>query len=356
MRRLLARIALATAVFASLASCSSTSLTVADPIATDAGTDAPDPCAATAGVAGFCVVINPAPAHPPYGDPTATSLDLDGQGFVTVALYNVDPVANPDAAPVATLRYPPADQVGKTINVDTELATTLVGTVATPGSYWVVAIFQDNPVARSGATTTLPGDFLLTPSVDANEKLVFPSFNLSVGATAKLPITLQPYHEVDVTISPDPTVVVAAKANPTIHGNGPALLALYDGDVATGSPVLSESTSTGCIDLKLQTATPPANAIGKFGAYVSGEHRALVALFDYTSTPFPGKGTLLTPFLDPTKAPKIFVDPTLWISQGQVTIDLGATMYMPTDMPVDTFSCPATVTAGDPKIRPRAGQ
>lgn len=367
MRRSLARLASATAAFASLAGCSSASLSVAAPIDGDASVDAPidagappdeastdaaDSCPATAGVASFCIAINPAPSHPPYGTAQANALALDGLGVVIVALYDVDPVANPSAAPVATLRYPSADQVGKTIDVDTELSTTLTGTVTDPGSYWVVAVFQDNPVARTGSTTTLPGDFLLTPTVDSSKQLVFPSFDLAVGTASKLTITLQPYRQVDVTLNADASAVLAAKTNPTIHGDGPALLALYDGDIAT-APILSESASTGCIDLQLQAPTPPMNVLSHFGAYVSGEHRALIALFDYTDTPFPGKGTLTTPYLVAANAPKIFVDPSLWISQGQATLDLGTT-YAPTDTPTDTLTCAVTMTAGDPRVRARA--
>ena len=81
-----------------------------------------------------------------------------------------------------------------------------------------------------------------------------------------------------------------AADNPSMHGDGPVMFALFDGAITKDTSFLHLDVNP-CVRTYLQT-TPLAPTVD-FTTTVEGNHNVLIALFDYASGPtFPGKGTM----------------------------------------------------------------
>lgn len=341
--------------FASLAvaalglGCSSGDISVAQ---ADAGADAarddaaPGPCVEELGVAKFCVDVGLIAPRPNYdGASLAGPLGIDGKGVLYVYLYDKDPSpatgdpARP-GAPIATLRLPDPSKVGAEIALDKDVPTTLSGTAA-PGTYWAVAVFQDNktttrPVDNGGL---LPGDFLQVPTI-TGRKADYPKLVLEEGKVAKLGVTLRPYRQVVANLS-TPTVSevhVKATANKTVHGDGPMIFLLYAGSVN----VLDSSvqplgiSQVPCVALKPAEIAPPTPQV-PFGTWAEGGLQVVGALVDYPGSSFPTPGMITS---DMSKPPVVQISPSVWSTTVSLPMTTLLNPYAATSTVADPYVCP----------------
>lgn len=342
-------------LLASLGACSSSDFAVApsDPAGSDAGsgddtsttndappgldTAPPDPCAPVEGVAKFCVDVQlERKEHPSYDAASgANALGIDGNGIVFAYLYAKDPglATGSKATPVALLQYPPPEKIGEEVNVDGGLPLTLAGQ-APPGEYWVVAGFQDNKTApRTSEAPVLPGDFVIVPGVTKEGNALYPKMSLQVGKTARAVAKLKPYREVAAKVRLSLKLnTEAAKPGSTIHGDGPIMFAVYDGDYSAkpSTATLLSTDIRPCIKTNAGVAVPEPVTV-KFGTTVDGEHNLLAALFDYNlpsdssgPNPFPGVGTMMSqiyPGATPA-IPRVNISSSSWVSSAEVLLDI----------------------------------
>ncbi len=311
-----------------------------------------DPCAPEDGVAKFCVdVALEREEHPSYDASSgATGLGIDGNGIVYAYLYAKDPGAStgPKPSPVALLQYPPPEKIGQEVNVDTGLPLTLTGQ-APPGEYWIVAGFQDNKTRpRTAEIPALAGDFVVVPGATREGNAIYPKMRLELGKTARAVAKLKPYREVSVSVRLTLGLnTEAGKPGSTIHGDGPILFAVYDGELSTDpstATVLSADIRP-CIDTMAGSISPGAKTV--FGTTVDGEHKLLAALFDYQlpteqdgPNPFPGVGTLLSPLVSSATLPipKVNISSSSWVSTAEVSLD--SVPFPSASTAPDPFTCP----------------
>lgn len=308
--------------------------------ASDSSDATPDKCAPEDGKAKFCIEVKLArPEHPPYDASSgAASLGLDGKGKVFIALYSKDLAVGPGSAvkPDAVITYPPDTEVGAEISVDKDLPTTIVGS-APAGTYNVLGVFQDNLKAARGDGNkgVLPGDFVIVPSV-RDHGLVYPKMNLSLGTTQKVTIELRPWRRVTINVGVSDGLATTAKASPTVHGDGPMLLGLFDGaDPISDSTAWLTLDDAPCVSTSIQTL-PSVKAVN-FGSTIDGGHNLFLALFDYTATPFPGRGTLVSKLSGPY--PRIEISPDAWTASASADLSSIAIGTQPTGT-TDTLTCP----------------
>jgi len=300
----------------------------------------PDKCAPEEGKAKFCIEVKLArPEHPPYNAASgAVGLGLDGKGKVFVALYDKDIAIGPGPAltPKAVITYPPDTDVGGEVDVDKDLPTTIVGS-APAGLYNVISIFEDNlKVDRgSGSKSTLPGDFVLVPEVK-DRGLVYPKMKLSVGTTQKVTVELRPWRRLTVSVGIGSELKTVATTNPTIHGDGPMLLGLFDSadPISNTTPFLTLDDAP-CVATNIQTI-PSLKAVN-FGTTIDGGHNMFLALFDYTATPFPGRGTLVSKLSG--AYPRIEISKDTWTASATADLVSVAEGAQPTGTP-DPLVCP----------------
>ncbi len=311
-----------------------------DGVASDGpgGDSAPGPCDPEADKAKFCIEVKLAKSeHPPYTTPSgAVALGLDGIGRVYIALWDVDIAALPPGTPTPTPKQViPFPSESGTLNVDSELPVTIAGS-APPGTYTVVGVFADNLTATRPQGAALAGDFVVLPTVSEG-KLVLPKLTLAAGAVAKVTLPLYPNRRVTVKLGLSDGVVADAKLSPTtVHGDGPTMLALFDGDVDPKS-FLGFDVSP-CVNSKIQSATLPPTMTLNYTTTVEGEHNAFVALFDYGSSPFPGKGSLTSANTSPY--PRIAINKDLWSASAVIDLVQIAGGAYTAPGPADPLTCP----------------
>lgn len=306
----------------------------------DAADAAPDKCAPEDGKAKFCIEVKLArPEHPPYNAASgAASLGLDGKGKVFVALYGKDLAVGPGSTvkPDAVIAYPPDTEIGAEISVDKDLPTTIVGS-APAGTYNVLGVFQDNLKAArgEGSKGVLPGDFVIVPDVK-DRGLVYPKMKLSLGTTQKVTIELRPWRKVTISVGVTDGLITTAKASPTVHGDGPMLLGLFDGgDAISDATTWLTLDDAPCVNTSIQTV-PSVKSVN-FGTTIDGGHNVFLALFDYTSTPFPGRGTLVSKLSGPY--PRIEISPDAWTASASADLTSIAIGTQPVATP-DPLTCP----------------
>ncbi|MGZ3455605.1 MAG: hypothetical protein ACXWUG_09660 [Polyangiales bacterium] len=295
-----------------------------------------DPCAPEMGISKFCVDVKlERPDHPSYDAASgATPLGIDGKGIVYVSLFDKDPAADLMGAappvPKAVLQYPPADHVGEEADIDKDLPITLTGR-APAGTYWVITQFADNKTITrmSGESGVLPGDFVIVPNVNATtRKAEYPKLTLADGTTGRAEQKLRPFRRVNVDMGVTADLSSQAMTNPTIHGDGPVLFAIYDGDInAKPANVLSVSTWP-CMAVN-PGKLPPTRALASFGTTVDGEHNLLAVLFDY-KVDLMGMANL---YVQTTAGgvipiPKVNISATSWVSSTKADF---AAVYFPYD-------------------------
>ncbi|GAC1352565.1 MAG: hypothetical protein NVS3B20_20950 [Polyangiales bacterium] len=346
----LVRAGLALALLLAPVGCSSPDFSVT---ANDASTsdvprpsDAADPCPDIPGASRFCVTIKTEGSHPGYDSTStgASALKIDGKGTLYVRLFDKDPaiIAGTPPAPVTTLQYPPD---GTEIDIDAAFPVTIAGTVATgPGSYWVLATFQDNHEdARGlGQASILAGDFVQLPTVDSNKKASFPTVQIVAGTTAKKSVTLSAYYRVDVKFQTSFQLQKDAKDNPLIHGDGPIVYAVYDGgDIfSPGATVLSVDVGR-CTNV-FPSAIPPPPIAGSFRTTANGMHSIAALLLDYDvytdgpPNPFPGRGTIFGTTMNGT----LDVSTSSWVSFATIIFQRVHKPYSLMDpMVIEKFIC-----------------
>jgi hypothetical protein len=310
-----------------------------------------DPCRDEPGVAKFCVDIELAQKeHPPYdGSSGSSALGIDGKGVVYVALFDKDPSGTiadraVQVAPKAVLRYPPAERVGETADIDTDLPRTMVGS-APPGEYWVITAFQDSEAPRDGRPV-LPGDFVVVPGATSDGKTLYPKMTLVEGKAVSITQKLRPLRRVDVNLGVAPGLAAEAKANASIKGSGPVLFALYDGEWGAKPTVLS-AEFVPCQDFTLQGAVVPRKRLS-FTTTVDGSHNLIAALFDYGPTSeagneFPYRGTLITETNSnapvPGSVPKLAISTTSWTSDASFVDLVGVHLPYTVSPPNDPLTC-----------------
>jgi hypothetical protein len=308
-----------------------------------------DPCAPEMGIAKFCVDVSLEHKDHPGYDATsgAGPLGIDGKGIVYVALYDKDPAADlmggPAPTPKAVLQYPPAEHVTDEADIDKSLPLTLTGR-APAGTYWVITQFADSKAKRGvGEAGVLPGDFVIVPSVDATTRRTeYPKLTLTDGTTGRSEQKLRPYRRVDVDLGAGPDVASQAMTNPTIHGDGPVLFAIYDGDFnAKPSPNILSVSLWPCAALK-PSNNPPIRASASFGTTVDGEHNLFAVLFDYkTDIKATTQGNIYTQTVSGMLAPipKVNISSTSWVSSTKTDV---TAIYYPYDASAavsDTLTC-----------------
>jgi len=326
-----------------------------DSSATDTAIDtAIDPCAPEPGVAKFCVDVRLDHAeHPGYDAGSgAAALGIDGKGVVYVSLFDKDPAVDVAAGgtapkPVAVLQYPPVDHVGAEATIDTDLTVspiTLSGR-ATPGTYWVITQFTDSKATRTtGEGGVLAGDFVIVPSVDpTTRKALYPKVTLTAGATGRVEQRLFPYRRIDVTLGVAAELASAAMANPNIHGDGPVLFAIYEGDISAKPPNILSVGSWPCAKMN-PAHTPPSTVGASFGTTVDGMHKLFAILFDY-KVDIAGRANLLVQTSDGIAGrpiPKVNISTTSWVSSAKADFIVDYDAYDPSAPPPmpDTLVCP----------------
>jgi hypothetical protein len=296
----------------------------------------PDPCAPDPAKAKFCITVSKGADHPAYTTEEATRLKLDGKGRVYVFVYDKDPYEFKDAVPVATIPYPPDTDVGAEVNIDADFPLTIIGSVATPGTYTVVALFTDSTIMRTkGAGGVLAGDFVSIPTV-TGMKLTYPTMALSIGKTATVPMALRPVRSVTMTLTPSAGL---KDKGPTVHGDGPVLFALTDDLALSGTTKWLHFETGGCADVDIDAFAPRSQDV-TFNTLVEGAHNVFAAIFDYSATDpgFPGRGTLISPQATGT-LPKVDIKKENWTAKVSVPlIDLA---YGVETVAADKLTCPA---------------
>ncbi len=280
---------------------------------------ATQPCTPTPGTATLCVTVHADAdsTFPGYGAFSGSgTVGADGTGFVQVYLFDKDPTEpkNGHVLPKVTLRYPPA--AGAKTTVD-KLPAELVGTAAA-GAYWVYALFEDNDVdARgTGLLSTLPGD-LVTP-LDILGPTLYPKMSLLMDQVQTLDIALRPLRKLSVNISAADSVIAMAQGNASIHGDGPASIFVYDGNMATGAPDMKDFGQINCMNLDLQNPSKPASVSVSIGVESTGTHSVFSSLYDYANPPIVGNlpaGTLSSSAMT---APQVTIDPTQWLASADL--------------------------------------
>jgi len=310
----------------------------------DGGADtAVDPCASDPGEARFCVSIDTDKVHPGYDAISgAETLKIDGSGVVFVFMYDKDPntIGPTEVVTPVVLQYPPKEKIGAEVKV-ADMPVTIAGS-APEKDYWIVASFEDNTAdaAKRGAgeAQLLAGDFVFIPKLNADSKYDWPKVTLKRGTTQKLSLQLKPYRfvSVDLTTSSDFTTKYP-KTTYGINGDGPAIFAIYDGTLGSGSETVLDFDSVKCVKMDPYAFTPPVLKLG-FGTVLDGSHKLLVAVLDYEGKPFPGNGTLMTP-IDST-APMVNISTSSWISSaGLVRLTTVSKPYAVGER-VDPLTCP----------------
>lgn len=305
---------------------------------TESGADvAPGPCDPEPDKAKYCIEVKLArPDHPPYTTESgAVGLGIDGTGRVILALWDKDlaslPPGSPTPEPKVITPYPSA--TGE-INIDKDFPITISGSDV-PGKYTMAAAFLDNLLATRGSGDTLAGDFVVLPTVNEG-KLNFPQLTLSLGTVQKATLELRPARRVSVTLGFSTDFVTYAKTQPTIHGDGPTMFGLFDGELGASTAFLNLDFGP-CIATNIQTV-PTAKVIN-FTTTVEGDHNAFAALFDYASTPsFPGKGTLISTQTAPY--PRVSIKSDSWTASATIDLTsayLGA--YPASSAPEDMLTC-----------------
>ncbi len=317
-------------------------------VAADAGADAapPGPCDPVDGVAKFCVNVSVIASRPNYDAASqASQLGIDGAGVLYVYLYDKDPSpetkdpAQPSVAPISTLRFPDASNIGAELKLDADLPKTMSGT-ATPNPYWVIATFQDNKTLSRTAEAggILAGDFVQVPTING-KKADYPKLVLESGKVAKLDVVMRPYHRVVANVHVKAASDLSAKAavNHTIHGDGPMLFLLYANGVSiTDASAQALSLSqTGCVNVKLGS-TPPTTVAVPFGTWAEGGLQLLGALIDYPGSSFPTPGMLTSDLSTP---PIVQIAPSTWSSAVDVPLTTVLNPYAASAMPVDSYVC-----------------
>jgi len=297
---------------------------------------APGPCDPEEGKAKYCIEVKLASSvHPPYTTASgAAGLGIDGSGKVVLVLWDRDPASaapGEKVPPKHALPYPP--ESSGMINVDKDFPVTIPGS-AEPGTYTIAALFADNLAASRPDGEVLAGDFVVLPNI-VGGKAVFPKMTLELGKVQKMTLEVRPNRRVSVTLGLDPGFATYAKTVPSIHGDGPTFLGIFDG-VATDFSGYLHSGFSRCVNTKIQE-TVTNSPIIEFTTTVEGEHNLYMALFDYTSDPWPGKGTITSTPTAPY--PRVNLKPELWTASAVVDlvkIPLGPYGTAPTD----TLTCP----------------
>jgi hypothetical protein len=341
-----------------LAACSSASFDMPAAPVTDSGngSDAADvplvpdeagadaalaPCPTSPDEATFCVGVSLPTSRPGYGPSSgATSLGLDGAGVVFVYLFDKDPGASTTGgtAPIATLQYPPATKIGSEVHVDKDFPVRVSGS-APPGTYWISASFQDSKTARdAGLSALLPGDYVLAPTT-LDKKAIYPKVTLEKGKAGTLEVLLKPRRRVDVNLSSAGLLPYTASGNPTIHGDGPVLFALYDGDLLAGTGKFVDVSYVPCATLPLKSGVPATTV--SFGVTLDAQHEIFAELFDYEVPTTPdgsAQGTISTPLSGADVAVVTPVE-TSWIATADLKFTDIWSAYPATSDKPDPLHC-----------------
>lgn len=312
----------------------------------DTSTDVPttDPCADIAGATKVCITVKADSAHPGYdsGGSRAGELGLDGKGKVWVGLYDKNPIVpdGPAPAPVAMLKPAETGEISLS-----KLPLMLSGSVPKAGSYWVMAQFMDNvAVSRSpGPDAILIGDFASLPVLDsATRAASYLKLNVDAGKTAKLTLDMKPYFGVRATTTAGSKLHDMALLNKAIHGDGPFLFLVFDGDLGTASGVLlSIDIVSKCTALHPEAFDLPKVPV-VFRTPVNGKHKLLGIQVDYDGwsdsggNPFPGRGALLGAAKDGT----VDISTSSWLSEVEVVFDDVNKPYTVAAGGTDKYVCP----------------
>jgi hypothetical protein len=308
-----------------------------DPGETSSSDTAPGPCDPEPDKAKYCIEVKLAKlTHPPYNTASgAVGLNIDGTGRILVALWDRDPTLTPPGSPEPPPKIvtPYPSETGE-LNIDRDLPITIAGS-AEPAEYTVMGFFADNLKDPRPAGSILPGDFVMLPNV-SDGKLVYPKMTLSKGTVQKVSLELRPNRRVSVTLGFSESFLTYVKTQPTVHGDGPVMFGLFDGALGSSTAWLNLDFSN-CVATNVQTL--PNAPIIDFMTTVEGEHNVYMTLFDYGSTPFPGKGSLTSTPTAPY--PRLNITPDTWTASATVdltSIPLGA--YPKETAPVDKLTCP----------------
>jgi hypothetical protein len=305
-----------------------------------------DPCAPVDGVAKFCVNVAKVDAHPAYDNTSgADVLGLDGTGRLKVYLFKEDP-SDPTRPtpikPILSIAYPSG---GGSVRIDKDLPVAIADS-APEGDYWFTVVFEDNgAVTRPDTYAATFGDFIVVPPVVDNH-LVFPKVTLVKGQTKAIPVSIKPLREVAATVQVSAALSTLAKSTkPEIHGDGPLAFLFFKGDLGA-TPTYYDLAYYHCIDLKPKTTaeTVPV-ALGSILA--PGSYKVIGVLFDYDysttdalGNPFPGKGSMVSPYADGALGRVVTVDilPDKWLATTDVTmVDVPRP---PGDTTLDKQICP----------------
>jgi hypothetical protein len=324
MRFSFAFASLAAVCVACVASCSSANFTVApsgDGGTHDSGDGGADPCAPVDGIAKFCITVNPT-AHPGYDSSTgASSLGLDGKGMLQLLLFSQDPAQHKTTPTIIT--YPPGESPAE-VDIDQDFPITIAAPVTVPGTYWFVAVFEDDTTTTRDVTladSSLPGDFETVPSFDASFNFILPQATLTAGSTTPKTLDIDPVRQVVADVTPTLGLRTLKTGNSSIHGDGPMEFVLYDGAIDAPT-VLGLAVSNKCV--KLFDPGPTGYPIrAPFNTFVTGHHSVLGVLFDYpvaAGAPFPSDGTILSPTKDTVdKIPTVDIG-SAWSTEVEVAL------------------------------------
>lgn len=304
-----------------------------------------DPCAPEPGSAKFCIDVKLEHSeHPGYDAASGSpSLGIDGKGIVYVSLFDKDPaldaMGGPAPVPKAVLQFPPADHVGDEADIDKDLPLTMTGRAAA-GTYWVITQFADSKATRGmGEAGVLPGDFVIVPNVNTStRKAEYPKLTLTNGTTGRSEQKLRPYRRVDVDVGITAELATKAMTDPSIHGDGPALFAVYDGDFNIKTPTILSVATFPCLAIHPATI-PPLRTNARFGTTVDGEHNLFAMIFDYTIDTKSGtKGNIYTQTVSSMgPIPKVNISATSWVSTATANF---ASVYFPYDEGgTDSLTC-----------------
>jgi hypothetical protein len=325
-----------------LASCSSANFNVAS--SGDGGTDTGgvDPCAPVDGIAKFCVTVTVAPGHPGYDGTSTGTLPLDGNGTLQLILFAADPIANPGTTPLPPIQY----NGGASLNIDGDFPVTFSSS-APPGTYWFIAVFEDDatsPRDNTKVDPTLPGDFTSVPTIDSSFQIQLPQLMLTNGKTASLPaLTLHAVRRVIADLHPTAELRGIQAANAAIHGDGPTGFLIFDGQLDSTSPppTIYDAKQGDCVRLFNPDPVTGYPIKVPFNTTIDGTHNLLAFVQDYPvpKGTFPGKGTLYSPFKDIPSAKVAQMNPgSQWSSEPEIAIAI-VDPYTTADAPTDTLTC-----------------
>jgi hypothetical protein len=277
----------------------------------------PGPCDPEPGKAKYCVEVKLAKTdHPPYTMSSgALGLGLDGLGKVALVLWDKDPASTPAGEKSPPPKYVvgyPADEKAQ-IGVDKDFPVTVSGE-ADEGTYTVAALFADNLKERVNGES-LPGDFLVLPTI-VEGKPAYPKMTVKMGEVQKTTLELYPSRRLTVTLALDAGFTSYARMYDSVHGDGPTMLAIFDGDPSDYSKYLHVSFSP-CVYTNVQK-TLTNSPILDVTTTVVGPHDLLVYLFDYTSEPFPGRGTISSTPVAPF--PRVDIKSDSWTASALVDL------------------------------------